>query len=113
MFHHFIRFTEHRRESQKHPRLGPSHVGSPDRAKTKDPVVEESPFVPHVIHGPAECRARKLDIRWVEAIERERRDNALRHGVNVDGVSGVVKVSRGAVFSEKESPVELKTTLDR
>src|SRR5712692_4031091 len=112
MFRHFIRFTEHRGERQKHPRLGPPHVGSLDRAQSKNPVVEESPLVPHVIHGPSECRARELDIGWVETIERERRDDALRHGVNVYRVSGVVKVSRGAVLTEKVSAVELKTALD-
>ncbi len=64
-----------------------------------------------MIHGPSKCRARQLDIGRVVTVQLQRRKDALRHGVNIDGVGGVVKVSRGAVLPEKAGPVELIPTL--
>src|SRR5258708_30391979 len=106
-----FRLAKQRRKSKKHPRLRPSHVGSPNRARTENPVVEESAIVPHMIHGPLECRARHSLIRCVTRIHFQGRDDALRHGMNVDGKSRGVKISCRAVLAIKIAAIELESAL--
>src|SRR5882672_9784559 len=106
------RYAQERGQGQKHPGLGPSHVGDSDGTEAQDAIVKKAPLIPHVIHGPLEHRARQFDITRIEVFKRKERDDTLRHTVNVHGIRAVVKISGRAVRAEKVGLVELEPAPD-
>ena len=60
--------------------------------RAKNPIVKEASIVPHMLHRPSEHGVGERYIAWVEMLEFQEGDNALRDTVNVDGIGLIVKV---------------------
>ena len=99
-------------EGQEHPGLGPAHVGDPVFVEGLDLVVEVPFPVPHVLHGPVVYGMGEADVALVEIPEGQKRDDALGHAVDVDGVCPVVEILRGAVLPEEVLAVEFEALAD-
>ena len=80
--------------------------------EAKYAIVKEAPFIPHVIHGPLEHRARQFDIARIDVLKCKERDDALRHTMNIHGICSVVEISGRAVLTEKVGSVELEPAPD-
>ena len=109
IFRRHVRIAEHRRHREKHPGQRPPHIGCANRARTQDSVVEIAPVVPHAIHGPVEHRTRQGNIAGVEILKLDKRNDALRDAMNIDGIRSVMEIPDGAVLPEKVGSIEIKT----
>ncbi len=63
-----------------------------------------------MLHRPVEYGMRELHIARIKIPEFKKREDALRHTVDIQRVDTVVEVLWSRVLTEKMSPIELETS---
>src|SRR5262245_28674452 len=95
-----------RHHCEKHPCLGPTHIRRADRTRPQDPVVEETPIIPELLHTRLQHGACECDVPTIELFDCRKRDHALCDRMNIDRVGTIVKIFCCAVLEKEVLTVE-------